>query len=208
MRQSEIHRTTYDVIFSLGSECLTGLQLREHQLRTMAGPIDWMITDPLSKVSRLFHNRFSGFMLEENLQVIGIDLQGKNYLVNDLAYGIVSGHDFAIENNPPGPLTTYAEFRTKMDRRIARFNRVMNQSSMILFVRLYGTEQEAKELESVLSQWIPRRFHVLLLIPGQTESPTDLQWPLKRVCALEIPDIPRIWETSMWGEIFSNIHLK
>lgn len=44
----------YHAIFSLGNNCLPGIELREHGLRRFAGPIDWMGTPVSAKYQECF----------------------------------------------------------------------------------------------------------------------------------------------------------
>ncbi len=109
----------YDAVFSLGQNCTPAIQLEKNRLRPFAGVLDWMMSDTLSDVNRLLENRFAGFMDLPNLSVVGTSQL--NYMVRDIAYNVISVHDFPQERNTSAELVTYPEFREKIDRRIERF---------------------------------------------------------------------------------------
>uniref|UniRef100_UPI00406D0897 DUF1796 family putative cysteine peptidase n=1 Tax=Paenibacillus sp. FSL L8-0340 TaxID=2954685 RepID=UPI00406D0897 len=62
---------TYDVIFSLGHNCLAADQLSRTLLRKVGGVIDWVETPVLAGVSNLLRNRFAHFMKFPNLSITG-----------------------------------------------------------------------------------------------------------------------------------------
>lgn len=109
----------YEAVFSLGQNCTPAIQLEKNRLRPFAGVLDWMMSDTLSDVNRLLENRFAGFMDLPNLSVVGTSQL--NYMVRDIAYNVISVHDFPQERNTSSDLVTYPEFREKIDRRIERF---------------------------------------------------------------------------------------
>jgi hypothetical protein len=53
-----------DFIISLGGACRTAHYLRNHNLRHVANPLDWMFDYSLESVLHWFKNGFSDFFLE------------------------------------------------------------------------------------------------------------------------------------------------
>ncbi|MEH6881969.1 DUF1796 family putative cysteine peptidase, partial [Priestia megaterium] len=60
----------YDAIFSLGDLCLTSLQLKDNNLRTFSGILDWVSSPSLKHVNVLLQNRFADFLNLKNLRII------------------------------------------------------------------------------------------------------------------------------------------
>lgn len=53
---------SYNAIYSLGDLCLASIQLKQNNLRTFAGVLDWAGSPILPDVTRLLQNRFAGLM--------------------------------------------------------------------------------------------------------------------------------------------------
>ena len=66
----------YDAIFSLGDLCLTSLQLKDNNLRTFSGILDWVSSPSLKNVNVLLQNRFADFLNLKNLRIINIYQNG------------------------------------------------------------------------------------------------------------------------------------
>jgi hypothetical protein len=212
MRLEEL-KGEYDAIYSLGDLCLAALQLRQNNLRPFAGPLDWMSSPSLSSVSSLLKNRFIGYMDLPNLipsgYATGVDSSEPHLVVTDMAYQIVSSHDFIADKNTFTNLATYPEVRAKFDRRIQRFLDILYNGKRILFIRTEGTFEELLELESVLSKLVKNEFHILLVNHTNTKDLIEKDWPVKNVCAIELPNEEK-WHGNdhYWEAIFKGINIK
>lgn len=199
---------TYDIIFSLGDLCIASLKLRQNNLRPYAGVLDWMATPSLSDVNRLLKNRFIGFMDLPNLRIIGY--AGEHYIcVSDDAYHFVSNHDFEVGKNSLSHLGSYPEVREKFDRRIRRFLEKTATCQRILFIRTEGDLEEAKKLEKVLSGLVKHDFRVLLVNHTDVNGLVEDNWPLKKVCAIQLPAGNKFTANDhIWAELLKDIHIK
>ncbi|MFZ3587676.1 DUF1796 family putative cysteine peptidase [Bacillus sp. DJP31] len=203
----------YSAIFSLGDLCLAALQLRKSNLRPFAGPLDWMSSPSLSDVSRLLNNKFIGFMDLENLTPIGystgVDSAEPYIAVTDNAYHIVSSHDFKASRNTLSQLATYPDVRVKLDRRTERFLYMLKKCKRILLIRTEGTFEEVLELEAALSKIGSNNFHILVVNHTNVSGITEKEWPVKRVCSIELPDVEK-WSGNdhLWRSIFEGITIK
>jgi len=191
----------YDGIFSIGFNCLPAIQLEKNGLRPFAGVIDWMYSD-MSDVSRLFTNRFAGFMQRQNLAVVGFDYAQVNLLVEDRMYRITSTHDFPSSRNNVYALPSYPEFRDKMDRRIARCLERFANGKRLLFVRTGGTYEQAAALERVLRQVVRHDFSLLLVNFSDVWTVVDIDWPLEHVCSVLLPR-QNIWTD--WDHLWTKL---
>jgi hypothetical protein len=196
----------YDAIISLGDLCLPSLQLEKNDLRTYAGVLDWMGSPNLSDVNRLLRNRFIGFMELPYMRIGGY--ANDRVWVMDEVYHIVSNHDFYTDKNTLTQLVTYPEVREKIDRRIKRFFDQAATCKKILFIRTEGDLEEARDLEAILSGMITNDFRVLLVKHSNVEGIIELDWPLKKVCAIELPDKEK-WNGNdyYWQAILEGIQL-
>jgi len=197
---------SYDAIFSLGNLCLTSIQLKKHNLRPYSGVLDWVASPDLSKVINLLENRFIGFLDYENLRVLGY--ADKYICVSDDGYRIVSNHDFGIDENTLENLWSYHEVMKKYNRRIKRFLEEMNQAKNILFVRTEATFEEVSKLHEVLSDLVAHDFKILIVNHTDTQELVEKNWPLDKVCAVELPN-EDIWEGnhSLWEDMLNGITL-
>lgn len=178
----------YTAIFSLGFNCTPSIQLEAKQLRPFAGVLDWTVSNNLSDVNRLLSNHFSGYMEIPNLQMLDFVPNHPNYIVQDTYYNMVSCHDFPMLPNSTSYLSTYPKFKERLNRRVARFMDKMLTSPKILFVRLHGSLEEASELQTVLSSLVVNDFRVLLVNYTKVTGMVELDWPLEKVCAVELPE--------------------
>jgi len=202
---------SYDAIFSLGQNCLPAIQLQKNNLRSYSGVLDWMISDTLVDVNRLLKNRFSGFMEFSDLEFVNYNVPSpQNLYVKDSKYNVISAHDFPTSINTPQNLVSYPEVREKHNRRIKRFLEKTEECKHILFVRMQGTFEEAKELQSILYDMVKHEFKILLVNPTGVEQLIELDWPLEKVCAVEVPS-KDIWGGNsdyLWSFMFKNINLQ
>ncbi|QAT53502.1 papain-like cysteine peptidase [Bacillus licheniformis] len=203
----------YDAVFSLGHLCLTALQLRKMNKRPYAGPFDWVGSSSLPDLCRLIRNRFEGFMDPINLRVTGystgVATKDPFISVTDDHYCIDSAHDFKADRNTLDNLATYHEVIEKFNRRFNRFLEKTSTAQRALFVRTSGTMQEAKELEEVLSDLVTNDFSILLINHTNVSGIVENHWPLKNVCAVELPD-QEIWQSNdpYWSEMFQGITIR
>lgn len=195
----------YDTIFSLGDRCLTANKLRHFKLRPYAGIVDWMLTPKLSKIVDLLQNRCDKFMNEATMVCDGYNnLIIGHLLLRDTLYDVTSVHDFPIEKNTPENWETYSEFKTKLDRRIQRFFNKLETCSIILFVRIGGTYEEARRLEEVLSKIVVGKFRVLILNEIPNRRLIEYDWGLQYTCSIGIPVEQRECN-ELWNMILNNI---
>ncbi|KYG94792.1 DUF1796 family putative cysteine peptidase [Paenibacillus jamilae] len=197
----------YEAVFSLGQNCTPAIQLEKNRLRPFAGVLDWMMSDTLSDVNRLLENRFAGFMDLPNLSVVGTSQL--NYMVRDIAYNVISVHDFPQERNTSSDLVTYPEFKEKIDRRIERFFAKTQMAKRSLFVRMLGTYEEVEELERILSGMVANEFRLLVVNCSGVTELTEVDWQLPHVCAVEMPfaDVWNYKSDPHWRTLFKEMTL-
>lgn len=205
MNLNEI-KGTYDIIFSLGANCLPADQLTRHMLRKAGGVIDWMESPILSGVNQLLRNRFSNFMEFSNLAITGINKKAGCYIVRDAAYHIFSHHDFPLDQNTPFRLSSYSELREKVSRRVPRFLETLRNANRILFIRTEATIHETAELLDILRELVPGEFNLLVINHAPVHEVTETPWPFHNVCVLQFPAVPdefhdndHLWSNILWG---------
>jgi hypothetical protein len=200
----------YDAIYSLGDLCLGALQLRKNNLRPHAGPLDWISSPFLPKVSQLLKNRFVGYMEKENLITsgysTGTDSTTQYLCLTDMAYLMVTSHDFKASENTFDHLTTYPVVKAKFERRIKRFLDNLSTGKRLLFIRTEGSFAEVAELENVLSKMIKNDFAILVINHTDTNCLIEKDWPLANVVSIDLPNQEK-WEGNdhYWREIFNGI---
>ncbi|MBM7691244.1 hypothetical protein JOC77_000649 [Peribacillus deserti] len=178
---------SYDGIFSLGHNCLAGIQLRKNNLRPFAGVLDWVGSPSLPHVTLLLQNQFAGFLEQPNLQFRGYATD-MDLLVSDNIYQIYFNHDFKTDVNTPTNLAAYPEVKEKYNRRISRFKDKLANGQRLLFIRTQGTLEEITELEKVLSKIVKNDFRILVVNHTNVKGIVEKKWPLQKVCVVELPD--------------------
>jgi len=197
----------YDAIFSLGDLCLTSLQLKDNNLRTFSGILDWISSPSLKNVNVLLQNRFADFLNLKNLRIIKYISQW-DLLVWDEVYNIGFNHDFKTDKNTLTHLGGYAEVKEKYDRRIQRFLEKLSTSQRILFIRTETSFEEVAELEAILSGMIANDFRILVINHTDVDHLVEKSWSLQRVCAIELPNHDK-WNANnhYWKMILADITL-
>lgn len=198
----------YDAVFSLGGHCLPSIQLDRRGLRPYAGALDWMISGNLSDVNRLLASRFAQFMEYSHIRITGYDYGEYNYLMEDARYGITAAHHFPVSVNTPQNLVSYPEFKTTLERRIARFLNMAAQASNMLLVRVGGTRSQVEELQAVLSGMVTQDFRILFVEYTGSDGVTELDWQLDKVVSVELPPVD-IWkgQDALWDDMLEGVQL-
>lgn len=213
----------YDVIIGIGSWCGPSLYLRQYGLRRFSFPLDWMISNTISDVSRLLNDRFDGFMdlnqlrktsgtsalLEDGVAVMSEGGQAHQdaHFILDTRYNIISVHDFPILPNQDW-VQSYGAYKGRLNHRIDRFFRILENSHSALFVR-WGevTAEEAAELHKVVSSFVPGICRILFLqtLPDLEEM-QEIDWGLEGICTLQVP-VDRPNDGTLWHYAFDGLRL-
>ncbi|NER40345.1 hypothetical protein G3M54_01860 [Bacillus megaterium NBRC 15308 = ATCC 14581] len=80
--------------------------------------------------------------------------------------------------------------KDKYDRRIQRFLNTLETSESILFIRSFGTYEEAVELEQILKNMVKHNFCILFIINGENDEMVELDWGLKHTCVVQYKVYP------------------
>lgn len=201
MKLSELKRS-YDAVFSLGYKCLASIQLQRNGLRPYSGVLDWMLSESLTHVNMLLHNRFGGFM--EPSRLVYEPYQDKLFL-KDSVYQVKLVHDLPLDSHGIHIMSAMPECKTKIDRRVERFLRLTSTSRSTLFVRLGGSYNEAAGLQNILSAMLPGDFRVLLVNDAPHYGIAECNWPLDRICAIHMPLEQEC--NDLWKYIFDGVTL-
>ncbi|WP_211748563.1 DUF1796 family putative cysteine peptidase [Paenibacillus sp. Marseille-Q4541] len=198
----------YDVLFSLGHNCLPASQLNHSRIRNIAGVIDWMISPHLSGISAMLRDRFSYLMKRENLQYYGASSDSGCYVIRDSAYDLYSVHDFPLEENDPEILQSYSKLREKLDYRARRFLQLVQSGKRIFFLRTETTPYETEELVSVLNDLVVGEYRLLVVNHAPVSDITPLDYHLRNVCTLLIPEVPQMFQDNhfIWRTILDGIY--
>lgn len=218
MKLAEVQKP-YDLFVSVGSACDPAAYLRVHGLRRFSMPLDWVVSNHLSSVTRLFEHGFAGYMelacmrltdgsanhYDEEAPPQENDAARPSCFVEDTRYGILSVHDFRIQAGLPWH-ADYAAFRDKTDRRIERLLRRLSNAGSVLFVRWAGRTEDAVALRSVLSGVVAGEADILVLQPAaDVSSVTDLELDAAGVCCVQVPNVPA--DSAIWGRVLHGMSL-
>ncbi|WP_165972037.1 DUF1796 family putative cysteine peptidase [Paenibacillus piri] len=174
----------YKSFVSLGSTCQAAYQLSRLGLRQFASPLDWFISDSVDGLVRLLHHRFEGFMNFSNLQLV--DRTQECFVIKDRIYDIASYHDFPLYIGRWWD--AYPAFKEKMDRRVDRFWRTI-QNKPVLFVRTDTSREEAQQLKRALNALMHGNFRLLIVNNNPHFTPEVLEenWGIEGVCCVTVP---------------------
>jgi hypothetical protein len=204
MKLSEMQRP-YDLIMSLGYNCMVAYQLKRLSLRSFSGPVDWVINYP-DQLIRILDNRFEGYMEERNLRIMST--HNGYYSVEDMEHHVYSFHDFPIVGDH-WAIVNYPEFKEKLDRRVNKFLHLANQSNTALFVRERCSYEEAILLRESLSRLVKGTVHLLIINYTEEAKVVEKDWGIDGICSVEIIQSTTHEEVRdpYWNELFQGVSL-
>jgi len=158
---------------SLGGLCHTALALRGNNLRKAAFPFDWTVSTKYEGLIRVLDDDFLFYTDEDCFDLY----EGVPY-VHNTYYSIVFPHDFNIDIVKIGQgREQWNEFKTKYDRRVARFRSLREYPYKVFFVRAFWTEltegqdgqfnentKRATELKYALDRYFPDLDFTLIIL--------------------------------------------
>ncbi|WP_019639556.1 DUF1796 family putative cysteine peptidase [Paenibacillus fonticola] len=205
MRLSELQRP-YDMIMSLGYNCMTAYQLKRLSLRNFSGPIDWVIIHEAKDLIRLLDHRFQGYMEQQNLKILGT--HNGFFSVQDTEYKAHSFHDFPCSGDNPA-ITNYYEFKEKLDRRTSRFMSLAAQADSALFVRERCSYEDAVRLRDSLSSLVKGKTHLLIINYTREGRLVEHNWIDDGICSVDVNlDVDdEIFRDSYWNDAFRGMSL-
>jgi len=196
----------FEAIFSLGHNCQVAAQLKRNGLRRQAGPWDWFNFASTADFCGVIRRRLEGFMQLEHLEIYGKSVN--TYYVRDRQSTCLSFHDFKNNPNQP-PLYDYAEFRDRLDRRIARFNDCLASGRSVLLVRIIKHQHDAEAIyASIRETYANPHISMLFILHGEDPDIVELPSFDEDARLVRIPK-GRTWEgdTAAWATILSKIRL-
>ncbi|UQZ83950.1 hypothetical protein SK3146_03162 [Paenibacillus konkukensis] len=196
----------YDYVISLGAACQTTYQLQRNGLRTISGPIDWLVTNSLHKLNLALLDKFICIMDKGSLKYEG-EHEGK-LKMHDTLNDMLSVHDFSKEI---GFEKSYENFKEKLDRRIQRFFDILKEAETILFVRTQAYSiDELWMLRMILKIHTKAKFKILAVNYTIDHKIIECNWGIEDVCVVEIPSPSDRWQgdDDAWERMLSGISLK
>jgi hypothetical protein len=189
LKLSDLKRP-FDYCISLGSNCMPAIQMNKQNLKQATLPFDWVVTLSTEKVAHLLLNKFHNYMEQKNLIIRHVNIKNEAFVVEDPTQGVESFHDFDMYRNTRFALSTYPEFREKLNRRIERLYKVFNEGNSFLFIRSQvESPGDARLLKNAIDQVVgPGKTAYLLIINCLPITQTnELEWGIAGVCTVEIP---------------------
>jgi hypothetical protein len=170
------------VFISLGSDCSVSYQLRRLGLQTMSMPFDWLRIDKPEMIIDILGNKFAGFAKFDQYIV---KVQSANFAIASqlvttdtntdteermvslkrlvhFKYKFIAPHEFVNDE------INIAEFESKYDRRIKRFDLLVKDSTIPkVFVRLGNKaeidKKKIEKLELALHSYGCQNFKLLMI---------------------------------------------
>ncbi len=178
----------YDLIVPLGYACSCSQILRRAGLQLASFPWDWVGVPPPSERCRLICTGFKGWMNLEDLKWAGKNDTFGHEEVRNARTGLIIMHDFAAGKTIE---EQYPAITAKYERRIARLDRLLNESRRVLLVHietpvspgLLPPEDCRKAMETMSAKYPGAKFDFLLvsLEPGRAIEDRVDETPLPGV---------------------------
>lgn len=162
----KVKQRKYNYVLSVGGSCLTAIVLKEFGLRRFSGPFDWISGGDLKRRLEFVLNGFNGFLEKKDLEIssILIDTKVGSYSTNNIRNGLYLPHDFTSVNLD----VSYPIVAEKYERRIKKFLRVMEKSSILMVYCSKEDEEISDEyldemLRNILEKYQANRIDMLIV---------------------------------------------
>lgn len=168
----------YDLIISLGGNCMAANNLRYRNMRPFSLPFDWVYMQdkkPLKYLIEGFKDRFKNLCLFENLEKVQ-DNDAHKIIYKDNYSGFYFPNHFeknVIDKNE------YKRFYEKLKRRIDRLFNSIEKNNSILFILACAIpfeKNDVLELKTTLSKLYPTKkldFRVMIFNANEEEVVVD-----------------------------------
>ena len=174
-----MQKEKYDLVVSLGANCICSGLLRGNNLQDYSFPFDWLGGADLKTKIKLVINNFKDFFNLEDLECIGSRTNPEPCdIYKNKKTGIIFNHDFQIGI----PIEkTYPLVKAKFERRENRLLNLIEKANKILFVYVESPDREIysnqyiKEAYDLLENAYPNKEIHLKYISQLEDNQTDRQ---------------------------------
>ena len=175
--------------------------MKINALRKYALPFDHLVT-PVESLLKILEHRFELFLEKEALAFRATE---KEKYVEDTRYGIRMIHDFSLTEDF---LKDFEDIKAKYTRRIDRFQKLLQSSRKVLFIRKRITKEQVVLLDILIRKLYPQLEFLIVALDGSKECQEDWQIPHAKNFHLRQPE-PYIWtgDDRAWKEIFDQLDL-
>ena len=173
----------FDVVYSIGSACSCANALNRAELRTLAGPFDWIINNTnLETTLNILRSGGEHFLEEEDLCPSELKPEDGHDVYFNKRTGVHFVHDFPTGCSVNEAL---AEVQAKYERRFRRMYQFM-QRKKVLLVRVYRGpcaegEEEVVRLCEAFSREMKGEVSFLVILHEEGKSGFDLKKAGKRL---------------------------
>lgn len=174
----------YNFVCSLGGNCSGASNLKQRGMRTFSLPFDWTYIkseDAINNLAKCFQEGFKNFLLKENLQELTGDEYNHSHTDKAQYKDIYTGYYYVnhfskkIDNS-----NEYEIVKSKLDRRIKRMLKCIDNSDKILFVlsTCFQIEKEPLiNLINVLKKLYPSKVFDIVSIAFSCEKDDVIELP-------------------------------
>jgi hypothetical protein len=130
-------KQTYDLIYSLGTDCACALYMNRFKLRRVSGPFDWLTHALFQTRMELILTHFQDFMNVKDMKFLEKDPTVLNDETHDYYENVVT--DFYFYHDFKANLALDAQIgavQQKYDRRIQRFYQQIHANNRVLLIWL------------------------------------------------------------------------
>lgn len=174
-------KKTFDIIYSIGTDCACAMYMKKCGMRKTSGPLDWITKPDFMTRINLICNYFEGFLEKENMRQLVVDRQGLNDVNNDSYEDINTGfkfyHDFKRDGNFD---KSYLQVKEKYNRRIIRFYNLIDKSKRVLFI-FYNQENITTNEQIILAyeklyKKFGKKIYLLVIEHCENMSMNDIKY--------------------------------
>lgn len=163
----------YDLYIPVGENCLATLFLKEKSLRKQGLPLDWITPVSLNTAIDLIESRFSGFLKEEDLEVVPRERQKIMLVVKNKSHGLYFLHDFYKDK---AFHESFPRVKEKYQTRISRLYDKINDADSILFFHIHkctenNTDDIAASFFRLKKLFNGKTVHLLFINSYSKDSP-------------------------------------
>lgn len=176
----DTNKEAFDLVCSLGGNCMAASQLQQRGLRNFSLPFDWLYMidyEPIPNLINSFKNNFSNFILKEDFRHVPLEEMPYTAHKDRVLYQNMKTKYFFL-NHFDKKLDVDSEFekvKEKIERRIKRFLYCVNNSDKILFLLSHSffiENQPYIDFYNFLKEFYPNKEIYIKVVQFNSNEPS------------------------------------
>lgn len=202
------------LVIPIGKDCGPAGYLRYFNIRKVAYPLDWLVTDNFDDVCNLIEEKFALF-LEANVLRLNQNGRGIYNFHNNIEFihdfPTTSHNNIAADDGTAGTIRqNFLDYldgvKNKYKPRIARFFDALNGADPVIFIRTHIPPNQAQKFVTLMQQYYPNLNYTLAIVHKKTDE--TYTWSIPNVVNFYVDPIAGSQQCyNDWQNMFTQLGL-